>query len=109
MIVRCLFGRGAVPLGFMNFAVNGIAVHVHYTNAVAPNLGQVTLLEIYESLRNGQECRHAAGDEVLSIAKPDNEWARNSTYNDTARIVGIDNQQCIGSFKPLNGLTHGVD
>ncbi len=93
----------------MHLSFDGFAIAVDHPNAVAPNLGQVALLEIDEPLGHGQQRRHTAGDEVFAVAEADHERARHSRHDDAVRVFGIDDQQRVRALETLHRLADGLD
>ena len=107
MPVRAFLGLLGVPAGLVNFTLNLVAVDVEDTHGVTTHFREIALFEIDESLRDRQQCRNAAGDEVLPDAKPDDQRTGNAANDDTVRIFGIDNQQRIRTFELLDRLANG--
>ena len=66
--IRPLLGGLLAPLRLVHLARDGLALRVEDPHGVARDLGDVALLEIHESLRDGQQRGHAARDEVLADA-----------------------------------------
>ena len=72
-------------------------------DGVARDLGDVALLEIDEPLRHGQQRRHAARDEVLADAEPDDERARDARDDDALGVLGVEHEQRVGADEARHG------
>ena len=93
----------------MNLALDFVAVRIDDAHTVATNLRKVALLEINETLRDRQQRRHAACDEVLAVTEANDQRACNAADNDSIRVFGVDDQQCVGTLKPFHGLADSLD
>ena len=71
-------------------------------HGVARDLGDVALLEINEALRDRQQRRHAARDEVLADAEADHERARDARHDDALGILGVEHEQRVRADEALH-------
>jgi hypothetical protein len=91
--VRTLLGGIGIPLRLVNLALNGLAVRAEDVYLGAGDLRDVALLEVDETLRHRQQCRHAARDKIFADAETDDQRARNAAYDDALRVLRINDQQ----------------
>ena len=67
--VLALLGRIGRQLAFLDRSIGAVAFAIDHAHAVAPDLGDVALVEEHEAARHRQQRRDIRGDEILAVAQ----------------------------------------
>jgi hypothetical protein len=104
--VRPLLGRIRAPLRLVHLTIYGCAVRAEDIHFVARDFRDVALLQVDKALRHRQQCRCAAGNEVLTDAETDDQRARDPADDDALRVLRVNDQQREGARETGDRLLH---
>ena len=96
-------------LGHVRLALDPRAGRVDDLDALPADAGDVALLEDDERPRHGQERGDVGRDEVLLLAKSDQERAAGAREHDAVRVLAPHHGKRIGAPQFGDGLLHGLE
>src|SRR5207245_3800534 len=94
MLVAALFRHDGVPSYMVSEAFDGVAVVVHHADAFCRKNGDVSVGKKKHFAGVLEQRGDVTGDEIFSLAKPNDRWRTQAGGNDFLRIIrGEKNQR----------------